>query len=495
MKVSHSINHPPIQTNAISNIIMYYGQQSKLVELPNDLFTDPDGDKLEYSSTNWIQPNSLHIVTTISFKKVNNLFLLAKKSIAGKCQISIFATDPYDSSGLLSVNVTIESWASKDWIRWDGNLQSNWQEWISGYRLDHNTGAWLEIFEYQSTVLDSRFNILGFTTFLFILVPILLSWFYGKITLYPIMYIQIIIILLFSDSKASRDIRDYFEWMQIYKLDFRFLNNIFNIQNNEIWYISDSEKLKAIHLYWRGFTVNFIYLILMLIVLVLVKIILSHTEKTWDHIWIIRLLNSAFKSVISRKNVWWYLQNLLSIFPLLCIVTDIIDLNVIFINAFVSSIIIGTISIVVLSTRFECLSYILVTPNYIYNKNIYAYLHILRVIALIWLFWVKTSSGYLFINIFFWWSQFSITIYIILLLMQFYSKEFFIMAIYNISILVHIPIFYLPISTEFQSSVDTIFWFFSSLSVFISSAVILCPSIQMIKICWKLKIAKTQNQI
>ena len=63
------------------------------------------------------------------------------------------------------------------------------------------------------------------------------------------MYIQIVIILLFSNPKASRDIRDYFEWMQIYKLDFRFLNNIFNIQNNEIWYITDSEKLKAIHLY------------------------------------------------------------------------------------------------------------------------------------------------------------------------------------------------------------------------------------------------------
>ena len=137
----------------------------------------------------------------------------------------------------------------KEKCRWNGNLQSNWQQWISGYKLDDNTGAWLEIFEYQSIILDSHFNILGFTTFLFILFPILLSWFYGKITLYPIMYIQIVIILLFSNSKASRDVQDYFEWMQIYKLDFRFLNNIFYIQNNEIWYITDSENLKAIHLY------------------------------------------------------------------------------------------------------------------------------------------------------------------------------------------------------------------------------------------------------
>ena len=130
-----------------------------------------------------------------------------------------------------------------------------------------------------------------------------------------------------------------------------------------------------------------------------------------------------------------------------------------------------------------------------YNKNIYAYLHILRVITLIWLFCVKTSSVYLFINIFFWWCHFSITIYTIILLMQFYCKEFIILTIYNVSILVHIPIFYLPISTKFQSSVDTIFWFLWSLSVFISSAVILCPSIQMMKRCWKLKIEETPNQV
>ena len=133
--------------------------------------------------------------------------------------------------------------------RWNGNLQSNWQEWISGYKLDEKTRAWLEIFEDQLIIFGDQFNILGFTTFLLILVPILLSWFYGKITLYPIMYIQIVIILLFSDSKTSRNIQDYFEWMQIYKLDFRFLNNIFSIQNNDIWSITDSEKLKAIHLY------------------------------------------------------------------------------------------------------------------------------------------------------------------------------------------------------------------------------------------------------
>ena len=116
VNINDSINHSPIQTNSISNIIMYYGQQSKLVELPNDLFTDPDGDKLDYSSTNCIQPNSLNIVTTISFKGVNNLFLLAKTSNVGKCQISILATDPYGSSGIIWVNVTIDSWASKDWI-------------------------------------------------------------------------------------------------------------------------------------------------------------------------------------------------------------------------------------------------------------------------------------------------------------------------------------------------------------------------------------------
>ena len=177
---------------------MYYGEQSKLVVLPDDLFTDPDGDQLTYSSTNYFEPNYLNIATTISKKEANILFIYVNSLSIGKSQISIVATDPYGLWNFLLVNVTIDPWASKDWIKWNGNLQSDWLEWIVGYQLDQRTGAWLEVFQYQSFILNSYFKILGFVTFLSILVPIFMSTFYGKITLYPILYIQIIIALLFS---------------------------------------------------------------------------------------------------------------------------------------------------------------------------------------------------------------------------------------------------------------------------------------------------------
>ena len=65
IKVFKDKNHPPVLTNSLSDISMYYGQESKAVELPDDLFTDPDGDKLKYNSTNWFDPGVMSIGTTV----------------------------------------------------------------------------------------------------------------------------------------------------------------------------------------------------------------------------------------------------------------------------------------------------------------------------------------------------------------------------------------------------------------------------------------------
>ena len=98
---------------------------------------------------------------------------------------------------------------------------------MSGYQLETTSGAWLQIMEYQSFYFDSLYHILGIITFVAIILPISLSLFYGKITLLPIMYIQLIIAIIFSNNEVSQNIKNYFEWLQIYKLDFGFLSYIF----------------------------------------------------------------------------------------------------------------------------------------------------------------------------------------------------------------------------------------------------------------------------
>ena len=192
--------------------------------------------------------------------------------------------------------------------------------------------------------------------------------------------------------------------------------------------------------------------------------------------------------------MWWYLQNIFIIFPWICIVFDLIDASSYFIHAFISSIFILIISMFAISTKFECFNHILIIPD-VKNKSIYVYLHIIRITALIWLFIMQTSSGILISNIFFWWSHFSITVYSIIQLMQVHWKDLIIMTIYNVSILVYIPLFHLSVNPRFQSSIDTAFCLLLSFSIFLSTAVILYPTAQITKLCWKLKDVPRKSQI
>ena len=198
--VIKSINHPPILTNFIPEIILYTGQESKEVVLPDHLFTDIDGDPLNYTSTSWIESNSIFLGTTIqNISDSSKLYLFIKAFKTKNCQISIIATDPDNQSWIAYVDVKILNWASKDWSMWDGPLQIDCLKWIDGYALDYQTGSWLEKFKYQSFYFNSFYKILGFITFLMILVPIFLSKFYGKITLYPILPKIILSIPLYLD--------------------------------------------------------------------------------------------------------------------------------------------------------------------------------------------------------------------------------------------------------------------------------------------------------
>ena len=414
--------------------------------------------------------------------KNNTLFLFVKISYIGKCQISIMATDTYGLTNYLPVNITIKPWASKDWISWRGNLQSDWLEWVVGYRLDLRTGAWLEVFQYQSFILDSYFKVIGFITFTLILVPIWLSKLYGKITLYPISYIQIIIAILFSDASNTKNIQNYFEWMQIYKLDFGFFNNILLIQDTLIWSKTESDNFKEIQFYWSGFVVKYVYFLLFVAILLLLKLTINKISIKWNQNILINSLNSKLYSSLSRQFIWWFLQNTFTIFPLWCIFYDLANLYKYFANAFISFMAMIILVIIVVSTKFEWISYIFIIPNQTKQSSIYAYLHIIRNITIILLFWIQSSTEKQISTICFWWAQLSITAYIMILLQQDPGKDLITMAIYNLSILVYIPLYMLPISPQFQISVDTTFCLLLSLSVFLGAVVILFPTNQVVKL-------------
>ena len=295
---------------------MYYGQESKAVQLPDNLFIDPDGDQLKYSSTGWVENSLLKLETGIrSDSKINTLYLFVKKFSTGKCQIAITATDPSDQSNTILVNVSVLNWTSKFCVLWDGNLQINCQKWTYGYELETTSGAWLQIMQYQTFYFDSYYHILGIITFIAILFPICLSLLYGKIVLLPIMYIQIITAIVFSSDEVSQNIKNYFEWLQIYKLDFGFLNNLFGVNYSSLWKLSNYSQFSLVHMYWGGLAINFIYLIIFISVLLAAKYILTVYSDHIKEYWIAKVITSAFILLFDSHFMWWWFHCIAFIYP------------------------------------------------------------------------------------------------------------------------------------------------------------------------------------
>ena len=142
---------------------MFYGQEIKTVNLPADLFIDPDGDTLEYSTTVCVEYGSINIGTSIKEDNNTNVLYLVNEMLSiGDWHFLIIATDPYNQSCSYSVNVTVESCASKDWTLCDSSFQKNWLACNDGYALKNSTGVWLAIDEYLAFNLSNFFVIFGF---------------------------------------------------------------------------------------------------------------------------------------------------------------------------------------------------------------------------------------------------------------------------------------------------------------------------------------------
>ena len=244
---------------------------------------------------------------------------------------------------------------------------------------------------------------------MFILAPILLSRYYGKITLYPILHFQIIIVLLLSNASVSKNVQNYFEWLQIYKLDFEFCNYLFRIHETNFWSQVESENLKEMRFNWNGFVISYIYLILSILILIILRFVINRLFQKLDS-FLLNTLHNLLTQIFSRSSIWWCFQNLFFIFPLWFIFLDIANIYDLFYNAFVSFILIIALIFAIIYTKFECISFIFVTSDVIFNKAIYGYIYYIRIISIICIVWMHSLSESFILKICFWCSQLALTI-------------------------------------------------------------------------------------
>ena len=408
--VSQHINHPPTRSNSIKDIVMFYGQESNTVNLPDDLFIDSDGDDLEYSTT--VCSNSINIGTYI--KKDNNtnvLYLINKMLSVGDWQFLIIATDPYNQSCSYSVNVTVESCASKDWTLCNSSIQKDWLAWSDGYILEEITGLWLATDEYLSSNFSNFFVIFGFSTFLLILLPIFFYKLYGKIVLYPVMYIQILIAVVFANEDVSNNVKNYFKWMQIYKLDLGVLNKITMLNKTKLWIHSNNISFVNVQIYWSGFIVNFIFpLLICAFIFILWRICILIRTKS-ENLQISHFIDCIVSSFFSKSLMWWCFNKLFFVFPAWWIAMDLINVSNNFLIAFSSIIVVLLMIIAIIYSKFEWFkSHIFASEEKKYHIK-FEFLHIARNIIVIILFLLNSSNQSDIIKIAFWSIQLSIMTY------------------------------------------------------------------------------------
>ena len=474
---------------------MYYGQESKEVILPQNLFIDVDGDKLNYTSSGWIDSHTLNIISGIrSDSDISTLYVFIKQFKIGSWNITITATDPKDQTNTILVEVEILNCASKDCILWNGALQINWLKCIDGYLLETKSGAWLEQIQYESFNLYSYFRFFGFATFLAILIPIFWFKYYGRIVLNPILYAQIFIAVVYVEGSVSMSMKSYFEWLQVFKLDFGFANLIARLNITMLWTPSKNVILKEIGMHWNGFVTNYIYLILVLILLFIIKRTLDYYSKALESIKITNYIRLALSQIFSSKLEWWWFHNILFIFPISWIAIDIINVKYYPINSFISIVALALIIIIIFMTKFEWTSISLFVFDNRLQSSIFLYLHIARNILIVLIFWIESNSTNILPKIAFWWVQLSNTIWIIILLRYTITKQLIICTIFELSIWVWIPFYLFQHNLErknyknAENSTDSTFCLLIFTTFTIWMIIILWPDTNFLKAWCKKKL-------
>ena len=134
-------NYPPTAVFHPNKTIFYYGNLINMISLSETLFIDNNG---EYYINEWYDNNS-KIVSYSKLNTLNKYMLSARvsfsKNFMGIWTYTIVSSDVFNQTAELSFDIQVIPWAQKDWIRWSGPKQSDWELWSDGYELDTETGV------------------------------------------------------------------------------------------------------------------------------------------------------------------------------------------------------------------------------------------------------------------------------------------------------------------------------------------------------------------
>ena len=173
------ISMPPIVTDQFGPLIAYQGNP-KLFKIPEDLFYDPNGDKLEFNvytvSCNSRKQLTFKIPSSLS-KYSDSVFVSSDNEITWDGGIS--ATNSYNQSVEAPIQIKVISWSSKLWSKWSGPYEADCFKWIAGFDLQLS-GECIVNSEYFHIDNFDFYNINGLIVLISIVIQLLLIFKLGK---------------------------------------------------------------------------------------------------------------------------------------------------------------------------------------------------------------------------------------------------------------------------------------------------------------------------
>ena len=251
--VNFNSRYPPSITNSFGPLIVNKGI-SKLFQIPTDLFTSLQNNKIEYKVSNWID----------KIAKQTNIELLKHTSNENSLVVSSFyisvltfdsfnswdflivASDIFKNSAEYSIQLKIVACSSKDWTEWNVPYQSDWVRCKENYTLQ-SSGVCLKTSpdRHNNTRIDF-YGILGICVAVILIVDVVLIFKLKQISLYPFKYTQIILIFLFSIENPGLNLISFAQWFQWTKLNFGFVYIWIKRKYLLIWRIKENDKCSTL---------------------------------------------------------------------------------------------------------------------------------------------------------------------------------------------------------------------------------------------------------
>ena len=310
---------PPTIGNSFGPLDISVGKPKQFL-VPNDLFISSQNFSLEYnvSIISCTLKTKLYVNITKS-EKYNSYYLYALSYDAKSCEISITATDSDNQPAEIIVQVNAFNWASKDWVEWTSQYQADWVKWKDNYKLGSDE-AWYRNISYFPNSINNLFDIWGLITMIWLLISTVLSFAIGLKSLYSIEFAHTIII--FVASSSNRNLIKLVSWVQIFKLDFGFLD-ILNIRDLLSCKI-ESDIMAEINFYCQSTLLNYFYLLLILIViswwLIFLKIFANK-------LMIASKIYSAIRIKCKKENITWVLIHLFLSFLWINILSEALSIS------------------------------------------------------------------------------------------------------------------------------------------------------------------------